>query len=380
MADFFPILVKTFSGLEPVLAEELEQLGGKNLRIGRRAVRCEGDLSLVYSINLQARTALRVLLPIHQFSAQHEQQLYRGIQQIDWRKFIGVNQTLAVDGVVRSSFFRHSHYVALKTKDAIADQFRKHMGRRPSVNTDNPHVRVHVHIDRREVSVSLDSSGSSLHLRGYRKLQGQAPLNEVLAAGMVLLSGWDGKDTFIDPMCGSGSLLLEAAMLAGNRSPGMRRSFGFERWKDFQPDLWKDIRSAAKASVRPVEGLIIGRDHDRNVLRKTRENLSWAGLLEEISVESGDFLEAPAPETPGMLIMNPPYGERMGKEDIEGFYQQMGDRLKQEYPGYQACILSSNASAMKRIGLRAEKKHILFNGSLECRYHRYRLYQGRSNS
>lgn len=379
MADLapFPMLIKTLSGLEDVLAKELKELGLKKIKPAKRAVHCEGSIRDMYAINLHARTAIRVLKPIHQFRARNEFQLYKGIQQIDWRTYMKVSGTLAVDAVLSTSLFRNSYYVALKTKDAIVDQFRQHVGRRPSVDTDKPHLRIHIHIDQGMAHVALDSSGSSLHRRGYRRLQGQAPLNEVLAAGMILLSGWDGKGTFIDPMCGSGSLLMEAGLLAGNRAPGRNRSFGFEKWPDFQEELWKELKTEAEAAIQPITATILGKDLDRKVLRKTRENLSWAGLLDDVEVRSGDFLaSSPPTEGGGTLIMNPPYGERLEQDSIEDFYKQIGDTLKQQYHGFKAWILSSNIPAMKRIGLRPDYKHMLFNGSLPCRYYGYRMYKG----
>ncbi|MEM7659401.1 MAG: THUMP domain-containing protein [Bacteroidota bacterium] len=376
MAAHFPILVKCFAGLEAVLAAEMKQLDIASVEEGKRAVHCQGDIRTVYQLNLHCRTALRVLIPIYGFEAEDEQDLYKGVRAIDWTDYLEPRSTLAVDSVVHSSVFRHSHYVALKVKDAIVDQFRDTVGKRPSVDVRRPDLRVHVHVRGTEVRILLDSSGDSLHKRGYRKRKSGAPINEALAAGMVLLSGWKGDTPFVDGMCGAGTILLEAALLAANRAPGLDRSFGFERWQDFDRKLWRELLSDAKAAIQTPQADLVGMDRDGTSLLSAQDNLRRAGLYDQVRLEQTDFFQSDAPTKPGTLILNPPYGERMKEIDIEALYSQIGDQWKQAYPGFEAWMISSNLPAMKRVGLRPYRKHILFNGPLECRYYGYQLYRG----
>lgn len=371
------LLAKTLAGLEDVLAEELRQLGAQDIKKLKRAVAFTGDKALMYRANLELRTALRILCPIYNFTARNENQLYQRIQDIDWQKHLKVQKTLAVDATTFSDTFRHSKYVALKVKDAIVDQFRQKTGRRPNVEVYRPYLRVNIHIHNHECSLSLDSSGDSLHKREYRLEALDAPVNEVLAAGMVLLSGWKKDSCFIDPMCGSGTILIEAAMYATGQAPQLNREYlGFKRWPDFDESLWQSIVEQAKNKIRPFEYGLYGFDKDFRARRIAQHNSAAAGLEETVQIKRSPFERLEAPEDKGLIIMNPPYDERMKKEDIDAFYTMMGDRLKKQFNGYDAWIISSNAEALKNIGLRTSKKMTLYNGALECKFHRYELYQG----
>lgn len=371
-------LAKTFHGLEEVLAKELTDLGATVTHIHNRAVNFEGNKRMMYKANLHLRTALRILQPIHTFTAHNAEQLYARVQDIDWGSYFDVRDTFAIDSVVSSRFFPHSKYAALKMKDAIVDQFREsNEGKRPSIDTENPHIRINLHIQQQQCTLLLDSSGDSLHKRGYRLGKVKAPLNEVLAAGMILLSGWDGKSTFIDPMCGSGTLPLEAAMIAQNRAPHLHRSyFGFKFWKDFDTDLWESVLLEAKDQVKPQEATIIGSDIFPQAVRVARQNASRARLARSINFVHQPFDQTVPPEGGGMVMMNPPYGERLEVANLIQFYKAIGDHLKKGYTGYDAWILSGSKPALKRLGLRTSQKMTLFNGPIECKFHKYELYRG----
>lgn len=371
------IAIKTFAGLESVLAEELHQLGAEKVAAGTRIVHCEGELELLYRINYECRTALRVLVPIDTFRATHERRLYTKILQIDWTQYLDLHQTFAIDAVTNSRHFRHSKYVALKCKDAIADQFRDRFGKRPSVNTQRPDLRINVHISNDMCTVSLDSSGESLHKRNYRVDSVEAPLNEVLAAGMIMLSGWTGERPFIDPMCGSGTLLIEAAMLAARIPPQrQRRDFGFRHWPNFDKALWQKVKQRAQEGIQPITVPILGYDRDFKAVKISHQNILGAQLSGKVDVERKQFERLAAPPPPGLMMMNPPYDERLQIADIQAFYKSIGDQLKQEYAGYEAWIISSNITALKSIGLRASRRITLFNGPLECKFMKFELYEG----
>jgi putative N6-adenine-specific DNA methylase len=377
----FKLTAKTFRGLEDVLYDELKNLGAQNLIKGNRAVEFEGDKALMYRANFHLRTAIRILKPIAEFKVNNEHELYDAIQTIDWSSYFDLKDTFAVDSVVHSNNFSHSKYVALKVKDAIVDQFRNKFKKRPFVDTDNPSIRISVHISHDQCTVSLDSSGESLHKRGYRIKTNKAPLNEVLAAGMILLSGWDKKSVFIDPMCGSGTLAIEAAMIAHNIPPGMyRESFGFETWNDFDADLLESIYEEdipeAEADIR-----ILGSDVSEVAIRIAKENVENANLKRKIDllIKPVENYNPPSGEN-GIVITNPPYGERIKKNEINNFYKLLGDRFKNKYSGFEVWILSSNFEAIKHIGLKPTKKMTLFNGPLECKFLNYSIYQGSKKS
>lgn len=371
------IAVKTLAGLEPLLAYELKALGADDIEPGTRIVNCTGNQELLYRINFESRTALRVLVTIGSFRATHERRYYSQLQQIDWSQYMQVDQTLAIDAVTNSRHFRHSKYAALKAKDAIVDQFRDKFGRRPSINVRDPDLRINVHISNDICNIALDSSGDSLHKRGYRVDSVEAPLNEVLAAGMVLHAGWDGNRPLLDPMCGSGTILIEAAMIAANMPPQQpNRKFGFQNWADFDKDLWEKVKSRALDNVRPIKVPILGYDKAFKAVKISHQNILAARLSGKIEVERKAFEKMTPPPAPGLLIMNPPYDERLPVEDVKAFYSSIGDQLKQAYAGYEAWIISSNLEAMKSIGLRASRRLTLYNGPLECKFMKFELYEG----
>lgn len=376
----FKMIAKTIFGLEETLSTELQRLGARDVEVHNRAVGFTGDKGFMYKANLCLRTALRVLVPIETFTVTDEKSLYDSIQEINWEDYIDVTDTIAIDTVLNSELFTHSQYLSQKAKDAIVDQFRAKHGERPSVDLDHPTLRIHLHIFKDTCSVSLDSSGESLHKRGYRDKTNLAPLNEVLAAGLVLLSGWDKRTTFIDPMCGSGTILIEAALIANNIPPGyFREEYGFERWKKFMPfdeELYNTIFDAAINKITNHEQKIIGGELSPNVAKKAKENIKLAKVEDIVSVKNCDMKDLEVPPGRGVVIINPPYGERMVKDNIEELYKMMGDTFKKNFSGYDCWILSSNMEAFKQVGLRPSRKITLFNGQLECRFMKYEMYQG----
>ncbi len=375
----FSLVVKTFKGLEDVLFGELEELGATDIKKGNRMVEFIGDKTMMYKANFHLRTALRVLKPIAEFEVANESELYKSIQTIDWSEYFDLKNTFAVDSVVNSKEFSHSKYVALKVKDAIVDQFREKYEKRPYVDTEDPDVRISIHISNTSCTVSLDSSGESLHKRGYRTKTNKAPLNEVLAAGMILMSGWDKKCTFIDPMCGSGTLLIEAAMIANNIPPGIyKQKFGFETWKDFDNELLEQIYEEENEE-NDSDVKIIGADISEIAIRMAKENIANASLKRKIElhikpIENFDPIKVKGEN--GILITNPPYGERITKNEINSFYKVLGDIFKNRFKGFEAWLLSSNLDAIKNIGLKPSKKQILFNGALACKFLNYSIYEG----
>lgn len=371
------MVAKTQFGLEEVLADELRKLGAEKVEAHNRAVSFEGDLRLMYKANLYLRTALKVLLPIAKFKATSERDLYEEIRRMQWDQYLDVDGTLAIHSSVKSDFFNHSQYISQKTKDAIVDGFRDKYGRRPSVDLTHPDLSIDIHIFKDDVTVSLDSSAESLHRRGYRGENTLAPINEVTAAGMILLTGWDGKGNFVDPMCGSGTLLIEAALYAKNiPANALRKQFGFERWKNFDPTIWQAVKDDAQANIRECEARFFGSDKTFKAIDIARGNVERAGLDEDIRLSNKRFEEVIPPAGGGILIMNPPYGERLPIEEINAFYKMMGDKMKKDFKGYTAWIISSNIEAMKKIGLAASKRLSLYNGALECKYNKFELYEG----
>lgn len=373
----FKMLAKTLHGFEPLLAKELRNLGASNVREGVRNVTFEGDLGFMYKANLNLRTALKILRPIKRFKANHESQLYRNIKDIDWSKWFDVDATFVVDSQVYSETFKNSMFVSLKTKDAIVDRFRRDMGQRPNVNSNNADVRVHVHVQENEFTVSMDSSGASLHQRGYRTVTNIAPINEVLAAGLLLMSGWDGRTDFLDPMCGSGTFLAEAAMIACNIPANINREhFTFQNWSDYNPELHQKIVDASLNKAREFHHKIIGWDKAPSAVRKSMENIEHAHLDEYISVSRKDFFRTEKPNEDKLhIVFNPPYGERLNI-DIPEFYGKLGTTLKHGYPGTEAWFITSNLEALKHVGLRPSRKIKVFNGKLESRLVKYELYEG----
>ncbi len=375
--SLFTITAKTQQGLEPLLANELQKIGATQISIHNRAVSYKGDKTVLYKSNLWLRTALRILVPVAKFKVTNERELYEEVRRIDWTNYLDVDGTLAIDGIVKSDFFNHSQYVALKTKDAIVDEFRDKFGKRPSVDIVNPSLRINIHIFKDDCTISLDSSGDSLHRRGYREEANMAPLNEVTAAALILLTEWNGEGVFMDAMCGSGTILIEAAMKAKNMAPGLlHKKFGFESWKDFDAELWENIKQDAYKAIKETETTFIGSDKVFKVTEIARHNVMLAGLDEDIRISNKQFEEQKPPAQGGIVIMNPPYGERLPVEEINAFYKAIGDKMKKDFAGYQVWILSSNKEALKHIGLATSKKFTIWNGPLECKFHRYDIYAG----
>jgi putative N6-adenine-specific DNA methylase len=373
----FKMIAKTFFGFEEILAKELQQLGAQEVEIGTRAVSFKGDKGFMYKANLSLRTALKILKPIYYFKAINDQNLYKGIHGIDWSKYIGENQTFVIDTTIHSDNFKHSQFVSQKAKDAIVDQFREKTGQRPSIDKDFPDLRINIHIDRDQVSVALDTSGASLHHRGYRTATNIAPINEVLAAGMLLLSGWDGSSDFLDPMCGSGTLLAEAAMIACNIPANInRKEFAFEKWNDWDNDLFDQIIDALMKRTKEFHHTIIGYDKAPSAVQKAKDNIRNANLDDYVSIIQGDFFESKKENIgPLHMVFNPPYGERLNIE-LERFYREIGDTLKNNYPNTNAWFITANLEALKFVGLRPSRKIKLFNGSLEARLVKYEMYEG----
>ncbi len=373
----YEITAKTFAGLEEVLSRELSALGAKNIKAQKRAVTCQGGKKLLYESNLKLRSALRVLKQVSSFHIKNEKDLYDAVRSIRWSSYISVSDTFAIDGVVHSKFFPHSKYAALKAKDAIVDQFREKYGKRPSINVESPSLRINLHIDDRRLTLSFDSSGDSLHRRGYRIDKVKAPLNEVLAAGMILLTGWDGKSTLIDPMCGSGTIPVEAALIATGTAPGlMQRPFGFMKWNDFNSKLWNDLKNEARAKIVRSETQIIASDISKNAIETAAKNIARAGVKNSIKLLNLPFDKLETDMNEGVIIMNPPYGERLKVSGMNEFYSAIGSRLKHSFEGFEAWILSSNKEALKHIGLKTSSRITLYNGPLESKFYKYSLYKG----
>lgn len=373
----FKMIAKTFFGFEETLAKELQLLGAMNVQQGVRMVSFVGDKGFMYKANLALRTALKVLKPIKQFAVYNEANLYKGIQSIDWSEYLGVNQSFVIDATVFSDHFNNSLFVSLKSKDAIVDQFRNKHGKRPNIDKDFPDLRINIHIQKDMCSVSLDSSGASLHHRGYRTATNIAPINEVLAAGMLLMSGWEGRTDFMDPMCGSGTLLTEAAMIACNIPANInRKEFAFERWNDWDADLYDKIEESLLKKVKEFHYTIKGFDKAPSAVMKARDNVRNANLEDYIDIQEANFFDTKK-ETEGPLhmVFNPPYGERLDI-NLERFYREIGDTLKQGYPGTEAWFITGNVEALKYVGLRPSRKIKLFNGKLESRFVKYELYEG----
>ena len=378
MEQNFELIAKTFMGLEPVLAKELTQLGAKDVKIGRRMVSFTGDKEMMYRANFQLHTAIRILKPISHFKAKSADDVYEEIRKIDWTQYLEQDKTFAVDAVVFSEEFRHSKFVSYKVKDAIVDQLREKTGKRPNISVANPDVRLNIHIAEDQCTLSLDSSGESLHRRGYRQESVEAPLNEVLAAGMILLSGWNGETDFIDPMCGSGTLLIEAALIAKNMAPGLfRKEYAFEKWPDFDADLFDSIYND-ESQEREFKHHIYGYDIDMKAVNTATLNVKAAGLTNDITVKQQDFKDFTQPDKKSIIITNPPYGERISTPDLLGTYKMIGERLKHQFKGNDAWVLSYREECFDQIGLKPSIKIPLYNGSLECEFRKYKLKDFRS--
>lgn len=377
MEDNFTMIAKTFFGFEEILARELQKLGAQKVEIGTRMVRFVGDKGFMYKANLALRTALKILKPIAGFRAFNDLQLYKGVQSVDWTEYLDADKTFVIDATVHSDRFRHSQFVAQKCKDAIVDQFREKTGKRPSIDKDHPDLRINVHIDREQVSLALDTSGASLHHRGYRTATNIAPINEVLAAGMLLLAGWDGQGDLLDPMCGSGTILAEAAMIACNIPANInRKEFAFEKWKDWDNALFDTISESLLKRTREFHYTITGYDKAPSAVAKAKDNLRNANLDDFVTVQERNFFDSEKENAgPLLMVFNPPYGERLDI-DLERFYRELGDTLKQSYPNTHAWFITANAEALRFIGLKPSRKIKLFNGGLESRFVKYEMYEG----
>ena len=371
------MVAKTFFGFEEILAKELNQLGSQEVEIGTRMVSFKGDKGFMYKANLSLRSALKILKPIYYFRATNDQNLYKGIQGIDWSKYLNANQTFVIDTTIHSDNFKHSQFVSQKAKDAIVDQFRDKTGQRPSVDKDFPDLRINIHIDRDQCSVALDTSGASLHHRGYRTATNIAPINEVLAAGMLLLSGWDGSSHFLDPMCGSGTILVEAAMIACNIPANInRKEFAFEKWNDWDNDLFDQIIDALMKRTKEFHHTIVGFDKAPSAVQKAKDNIINANLDDYVTISQANFFDTKKENAgPLHMVFNPPYGERLDI-DLERFYRELGDTLKNNYPNTNSWFITANLEALKFVGLRPSRKIKLFNGSLEARLVKYEMYEG----
>ncbi|WP_318312396.1 THUMP domain-containing class I SAM-dependent RNA methyltransferase [Flagellimonas crocea] len=377
MSGNFKMMAKTLYGFEPILAKELRNLGAGHVEEGVRNVTFEGDTGFMYKANLCLRTALKVFKPIKTFQVFNEKDLYRHIYDLDWPGYFDIEKTFAIDSIANTEVFDNSMFVSLKAKDAIVDKFRDLVRDRPNVKTQDPDVRINIHIYKNTCTVSLDSSGNSLHQRGYRILTNIAPINEVLAAGLLLQSGWDGQTDFFDPMCGSGTFLIEAAMIACNIPANINReSYAFMHWKDYDSELHHKIVDTSLKKVREFHYKIIGHDKAPSAVRKCQENIEHANLMEYITVDRKDFFRTDKPVTGKLhMVFNPPYGERLPIE-MEAFYGKIGDTLKQCYPGTEAWLITSNLEALKHVGLKPSRKIKAFNGKLEARLVKYDIYEG----
>ncbi|MEM6866521.1 MAG: THUMP domain-containing protein [Bacteroidota bacterium] len=377
MAKNFRMLAKTFYGFEEILAQELKDMGASRVETGVRNVSFEGDLGFLYKANLCSRTALKVFRPITSFKVFNERELYRRIYSIAWSTIFEPDKTFAVDTTMNTQVFSNSMFVSQKVKDAIVDKFRHIKGKRPNVNSQDPDIRINIHIAKNNCTVSLDSSGESLHQRGYRIHTNIAPINEVLAAGLLKLSGWEGNSDFLDPMCGSGTLLVEAAMIASNIPVNInRKHYAFFHWSDFDEELYQKIRTASLKKIRPFVHQILGYDKAPSAVRKAQENIEMANLSEFISIARKDFFRTEKPMANRLhMVFNPPYGERLQINATE-FYGKIGNTLKQNYPQTEVWFLTSNLEALKYVGLRPSRKIKLYNGKLESRFVRYEMYTG----
>ena len=370
-------VAKTLYGLEKVLAEELISLGAADVQAVNRAVLFKGDKNLLYKVNYCARTALSILMPVADFRIRSKDDLYNGGLKVEWDRFMDTDNTFSIVPVINSPHFGHTGYAGLILKDSIADYFRKNTGRRPSVDASDPGILINLHISNDLVTISIDSSVIPLFKRGYRKEQAVAPLNEVLAAGILLLSGWKASSTLIDPMCGSGTIPIEAGLIACKIPPGkFRQFFGFQRWKDFDEELFEKIKFESDSTINLSDVRIFGSDVSERAIQQSKSNVSRAGLNDVISLEVSDFKDLRAIDNQAFLFLNPPYGQRLQPDEIDLLYSMIGTTLKHNFPGTTAWLITSNKDSLKNIGLKPKEKHTLFNGALECILLKYEMYQG----
>lgn len=377
MQESFELIAKTFQGLEEVLAQELIELGANDVQIGRRMVSFSGNQEMMYRANFCLRTAVRVLKPISHFRARNADDVYKAVKEIEWKDILDLDTSFVVDTTVYSTEFRNSKFVAYKVKDAIVDYFMEREGKRPNISVANPDLRLNIHIAEENCTLSLDSSGESLHLRGYRTATVEAPINEVLAAALIKMSGWKFDCDLIDPFCGSGTILVEAALMARNIYPGVfRQKFGFENWKDFNPELLSSIFED-DSNERTFEHHIVGSDINLRAVEAALANAKAAGVADLITVEQREIRDFKKPEMPAVLITNPPYGERLRPEDLSDIYRTLGEKLKREFQGGEAWIISSREELFDSMRLRPSFKVPLQNGSLDCELRKYVTFEGK---
>ncbi|MBN2519755.1 MAG: RNA methyltransferase [Bacteroidales bacterium] len=372
----FEIIGKTFSGLEDVFSNELKDLGAKNIQILRRGIKFTGSKELLYRVNYRSRLSLRFLMTLISFKAANENILYKKVYEYPWESIFSFKQTIFVTSTVNSTIFKHSHYVSLKVKDAIVDRFRDKMKQRPNVDKSSPNIVIHIHISNDLCNLSLDSSGEPLYKRGYRIAASHTPLNEVLAAGLVYLSGWNKSDILIDFMCGSGTILIEAALIAGNIPTGkLRNNYAFQNWNNYEEDLFNFIKNE-KVNNNSYVPTILGCDISPDAIGSALKNINKAGLSSNIKIQNRNYLNFKPPKKKGVVITNPPYNVRLKDNDILLMYKELGDYIKRAYTGYDVWILSHNIQALKNIGLKASAKYQLYNGPLECKYNKYSIFEG----
>lgn len=377
MSDSFEMVAKTMYGLEEILAQELIELGANDVQIGRRVVSFTGNKELLYKTNFHCRTALRILKPIASFRATNPDEVYEKVKELNWEELIPEKKTFAIDAVVHSSAFTHSKFVAYKVKDAIVDWFTNQDKKRPVVSISNPDIQIHLHISHNDCTLAFDSSGESLHKRGYRTEEAFAPLSEVLAAGMILKTGWKGESNFIDPMCGSGTLLIEAILIALNVAPGVYRDkYAFEKWNDFDAELFERI-STDDSHEREFNFKAYGSDISQKAIQAATRNVKNAGLSKYIELKELPIQEIKEVPQPGIMVTNPPYGERLNPRDLLTLYASIGERLKHAFTGYDAWIISSNIEGFEKIGLKPSSKSRLLNGDLTCEYRQYKIFSGK---
>ncbi|MDD3405817.1 MAG: RNA methyltransferase [Sphingobacteriia bacterium] len=373
------LLAKTFKGLEEVLAKELIEIGANNVQIERRAVSFTGDLAMMYKSNLCCRTATRILMPLKTFKAKTADEVYEMAKDIEWDTIMETNQTFQIDATVFSNDFRNSQFVTYRVKDAIVDYFNEKLGKRPSVRLTNPDFYINVHISQTDCTILLDSSGESLHKRGYRSSQTEAPISEVLAAGMLEMAEWNGQCDFVDPMCGSGTFLIEAALKALNIPPCIyRQSFAFEKWKNFDKDLYDSIYND-DSMERPLNFKIKGYDISARAIEIAQENIKSAGLSKYITVEQRSITDWEVQTEKCLIVTNPPYGERLLNANLYELYAQLGETLKHKFPSSTAWVISSHIECMQNMGLRPSKKIKLLNGALNCEFWKLELFSGKRN-
>jgi putative N6-adenine-specific DNA methylase len=370
-------VAKTLYGLEKVLADELVDIGAEDIQIANRAVLFKGDKTLLYKVNYCVRTALSILMTVAEFRIRSKNDLYDSGLKVDWGKFMDTDDTFSIVSVINSPHFSHSGYAGLLLKDALADYFRAKTGRRPSVDTTDPRIVINLHISNDLVTISIDSSVVPLFKRGYRQDQTAAPLNEVLAAGILLLSGWKASAKLTDPMCGSGTIPIEAGLIACKIPPGkFRKFFGFQRWKDFDEELFEKMKWESDSLIVPSTVKIFGSDISEQALEMAKANVSRAGLTDVISLEVSDLKDLKNTDDQSFMFLNPPYGQRLQPDEIDGLYSMIGSTLKHNFPGTTVWLITSNKESLKNIGLKPKEKHTLFNGALECILLKYDMYQG----